>query len=76
MENKTVLVTGGTDGIRRETAMQLARLGARVLVHGRDKEKGAQVIDDINRDTRNEKVSLFLADLSSLADVKRMAEDI
>jgi len=76
MENKTVLVTGGTDGIGRETALQLARMGARVLVHGRDKEKGTQVLHDIKRDTRNEKVSLYIADFSSLADVKRMAEDI
>ena len=76
MENKTVLVTGGTDGIGRETALQLARMGARVLVHGRDKEKGTQVLNDINRDTCKEKVSLYLADFSSLADVKRMAEDI
>jgi NAD(P)-dependent dehydrogenase (short-subunit alcohol dehydrogenase family) len=76
MENKTVLVTGGTDGIGRETALQLACMGELVLVHGRDKEKGAQVLDDINRDICNEKASLYLADFSSLADVKRMAEDI
>ena len=76
MENKTVLVTGGTDGIGRETALQLARMGARVLVHGRDKEKGIQVVDEINRDTCEENVSLYIADFSSLADVKRMAEDI
>lgn len=55
MENKTVLVTGGTDGIGRETVLQLARKGARVLVHGRDKEKSDQVIADINRETGNEK---------------------
>ncbi len=76
MENKKVLVTGGTDGIGRETALQLARMGARVLVHGRDKEKSTQVIADIYRETGNEKVGLYLADFSSLADVKRMAEDI
>jgi len=76
MEIKTVLVTGGTDGIGRETAVQLARMGACVLVHGRDKEKGTQVLDDIKHVTCNEKVSLYLADFSSLADVKRMAEDI
>jgi len=76
MENKTVLVTGGTDGIGKETALQLARMGARVLVHGRDKEKGVQAMDDINRETCNEKVGLYYADFSSLADVKRMAEDI
>lgn len=76
MENKTVLVTGRTDGIGRETALQLARMGARVLVHGRDKEKGTQVLNDINREPCKEKASLYLADFSSLADVKRMAEDI
>jgi NAD(P)-dependent dehydrogenase (short-subunit alcohol dehydrogenase family) len=76
VENKTILVTGGTDGIGRETAVQLARMGACVLVHGRDKEKCAQVMDHIKRVTCNEKVSLYLADFSSLADVKRMAEDI
>jgi len=76
MESKTVLVTGGTDGIGRETALQLARMGTRVLVHGRDKEKGTQVVDEINRDTCKENVSLYIADFSSLADVKRMAEDI
>jgi len=76
MQNKTVLVTGGTDGIGRETALQLARMGAPVLVHGRDKRKIAQVLDDISHDTCNEKVSFYLADFASLADVKRMAEDI
>jgi len=76
MENKTILVTGGTDGIGKETALQLARMGARVLVHGRDKEKGANVLDGIKRDSCNEKVNLYLADFSSLADIKRMTEDI
>ena len=75
-ENKTVLVTGATDGIGRETALQLARMGARVLVQGRDKIKGAQVVADINRETRNKKTSLYISDFSSLADVKRMAEEI
>ena len=76
MENKTVLVTGGTGGIGRETARQLARMDARVLVHGRDKGKGAHVLDEIRRDTCNEKISLYIADFSSLADIKRMSEDI
>ncbi len=76
MENKTVLVTGGTDGIGRETARQLARMDARVLVHGRDKGKGAHVLDEIRSDTCNEKISLYIADFSSLADIKRMSEDI
>ncbi|MDO9546383.1 MAG: SDR family oxidoreductase [Pelolinea sp.] len=76
MNDQTILVTGGTDGIGKETAIQLARMGACVLVHGRDQKKGTQVIKEINRDTGNEKIALYLADFSSLADIKRMAEDI
>ena len=76
MNDRTILVTGGTDGIGRETALQLARMGARVLVHGRNQKKGNQVINEINHDTCNENISLYVADFSSLADVQRMAEDI
>ena len=47
-----------------------------MLVHGRDKAKGAKVLDEINRDNCNEKLVLYLADFSSLADVKRMADEI
>ena len=76
MNDQTILITGGTDGIGKETAFQLARMGARVLVHGRDQAKGAHVINEINHDTCNEEISLYIADFSSLADIRRMAEDI
>jgi NAD(P)-dependent dehydrogenase (short-subunit alcohol dehydrogenase family) len=75
-ESKTILVTGATDGIGKQTALELARLGARVLVHGRDKDKGARVLDELNRETCNEKLALYIADFSSLADVRRMAADV
>ena len=76
MNNKTILVTGATDGIGRQTALDLARMGARVLVHGRDKDKGAQVLSELNRETCNENLILYLADFSSLADIRRMADEI
>ena len=75
-ESKTILVTGATDGIGKQTALELARMGACVLVHGRDKAKGAKVLDELNRETCNEKLALYIADYSSLEDVRRMAEDI
>jgi len=40
MQNKTVLITGATDGIGKQTALELARAGATVLLHGRDRVKG------------------------------------
>ena len=76
MKDKTILVTGATDGIGRQTALDLARMGARVLIHGRDKEKGIRVMDELNRETCNEKLALYIADFSSLADVRRMADEI
>ena len=76
MNTRTVLVTGATDGIGRQTAIELARQGAKVLIHGRDKARGAKVLDEINRDNCNENLVLYLADFSSFADVKRMADEI
>ncbi len=76
MEKKTILVSGATDGIGKQTAWTLARMGANVLVHGRDKQKGIRVMDEFTRDTCNENLSLYIADFSSLGDVRRMAEEI
>lgn len=76
MESKTILVTGATDGIGRQTASQLARQGARVLIHGRDRQKGIRVLDELNRETCNENLALYIADFASLEDVRRMADEI
>jgi len=76
MDIRTVLVTGATDGIGRQTAIELARQGNRVLIHGKDKVRGAKALDEINRDNCNENLVLYLADFSSFSDVKRMADEI
>jgi NAD(P)-dependent dehydrogenase (short-subunit alcohol dehydrogenase family) len=47
IENKTVLVTGSTDGVGRLVARQLADQGARVLIHGRDRSRGEQLLKEI-----------------------------
>lgn len=76
MNRQTILVTGATDGIGRQTAWTLARMGAKVLIHGRDKQKGIRVMDEFTRDTCNENLSLYIADFSSLGDVRRMADEL
>lgn len=45
LTGRTALVTGGTGGIGRETALALGRLGARVLVHGRDRKRGETLVE-------------------------------
>jgi NAD(P)-dependent dehydrogenase (short-subunit alcohol dehydrogenase family) len=76
MKKRTVLVTGSTDGIGKETALQLARMGAEVLLHGRSQEKGVAVQEEINRRTGNDRMQFFRADLSSQKQVRKMAAEI
>jgi NAD(P)-dependent dehydrogenase (short-subunit alcohol dehydrogenase family) len=75
-EETTALVTGATDGLGRSVATELARRGARVLVHGRSPERGAETVDEIRRATGNERVELHLADFASLAEVRDLAEAV
>lgn len=73
LRGKTILVTGATAGIGRATAEQLAAMGARVLLHGRDPRRLETARDQIRRATGRDDLALYQADFASLADVKRMA---
>lgn len=75
MTGKTVLVTGSTDGVGRYVAARLASAGAKVLIHGRDEERGKALHDEIKREGRGE-AAFYQADLSSLADVRRLADAV
>jgi NAD(P)-dependent dehydrogenase (short-subunit alcohol dehydrogenase family) len=68
------LVTGATSGIGRAVALQLARDGAEVLVHGRDAARGAATVQKIT--AAGGKASFLAADLGDLADVQRLASDV
>ena len=68
MVGRTVLVTGATDGLGRAVAGDLAARGARVLVHGRDAERTRGVAEAIGA------AEAYVADLASLAEVRRLAD--
>src|ERR1700730_11112493 len=72
MDGKTVLVTGSTDGVGRYVAAKLASAGAKVLIHGRNKERAKTLADEIRRQGRGEAV-FYAADLSSLDSVRQLA---
>ena len=76
MKGRTVLVTGSTDGIGKATALGLVRMGAKVLLHGRDPEKGRRVHEEIARTTGSDQLDLFIADLASQRQVRKLAVDV
>jgi NAD(P)-dependent dehydrogenase (short-subunit alcohol dehydrogenase family) len=73
MKDKVCLVTGATAGIGKVTATELARRGATVYLAARDAARGAAAVEEIRRSTGNDRVELLLGDLSSQADVRRLA---
>lgn len=76
MAGKTVLVTGGTGGIGKATAVGLAALGARVGITGRDQARAEQAAAAIARESSNPAVDVFAADMSSQAEVRRLAAQV
>ncbi|MGZ4722070.1 SDR family oxidoreductase [Oryzihumus sp.] len=75
MTGRTILVTGGTHGIGLATAQALASSGAAVALVGRNADKTSQVVEALRRDSGNDRVEGMVADLSSQAEVRRLATD-
>jgi NAD(P)-dependent dehydrogenase (short-subunit alcohol dehydrogenase family) len=76
LSGRCCVVTGATNGIGRATAHALAEMGAAVVVHGRNAAAVDAVCRAIAEATRNARVTGAVADFGSLADVRRMAQDV
>jgi len=74
LDGKTVLVTGSTDGVGRLVARRLGEAGARVLVHGRDRRRGGEVVAAIEE--AGGRAEFLAADLASLAETRKLAETV
>jgi NAD(P)-dependent dehydrogenase (short-subunit alcohol dehydrogenase family) len=66
-----VIVTGSTDGLGREVALRVAATGAHVVVHGRNRERGAEVVREI--EAAGGSARFYAADFASVAQVKELA---
>jgi NAD(P)-dependent dehydrogenase (short-subunit alcohol dehydrogenase family) len=75
LEGKICLVTGSTSGIGKVTARELANQGATVVLVSRTRAKGEATQAEITQATGNPHVELLVADLSLLADVRRLASE-
>ena len=75
MNGKVVLITGGTSGIGKAAAVELAGMGAEVVVTGRNPERGREAVGEIKARSGSDAVSLLIADLSVQAGVRGLAEE-
>lgn len=76
MKEPTFLVTGATDGIGRQAALELAQQGVRVLLHARSRERGEPVLEALRRSSGNPSLALVVGDLASLAAVRELAQQV
>nr|WP_320117874.1 SDR family NAD(P)-dependent oxidoreductase [uncultured Marinifilum sp.] len=73
---KNILITGSTDGIGKLLALQLAGEGHRIFIHGRNEEKVNKVLAEIKKAAKNVEINGFVADLSNLDAVRKMAKQV
>jgi len=75
MKNKTILITGASAGIGLYSAIGLAKLGANIVMVGRDEERTSRAVELVKSQAENQSVSYLLADLSSIQEVRRLARE-
>jgi len=73
---KTVLLTGATDGIGKQSALEIAQLKHHLILHGRNEEKLKDLQSQLKTATNNDKIDHVVADFSSLQEVQDMADTI
>lgn len=76
IDQQTIMITGATDGLGKATALELARMGATLILHGRNAAKGQAVVDEIRSQSGNDKIAYYNADFSSLSSVRELANEL
>jgi NAD(P)-dependent dehydrogenase (short-subunit alcohol dehydrogenase family) len=76
IKDKIILITGSTDGIGKQTALDLAEMGATIIVHGRDGNRTKNVASELKESTGNPSIDFFVADFYSLEEVKKLSGEL
>jgi NAD(P)-dependent dehydrogenase (short-subunit alcohol dehydrogenase family) len=75
-KERIAVVTGATNGIGKETALGLARAGTRLILVGRNAEKGSRVVAELAEKSGNGNIEFLTADLSSQAEIRRLSDEL
>ena len=76
MRERVFVITGASSGIGKATALELARRGATVALVCRNPERAEAAYNEIRATTGNEAIEVLLADLSSQAEIHRLAQEL
>ena len=76
MRGRTCLITGATDGIGKEAAVEMAKNGYNLILIGRSKEKGEKVTKEITEIAESIDIEYFVADLMLMKEVSRVADEV
>ncbi len=75
LAGRTCIVTGANSGIGKATGIQLARMGATLVMVCRNRKKGEHALNDIKTKSGSDSIELVLADLASFNSVRQLAEE-
>jgi len=75
LKDKTILITGANAGIGKAAAIQMAGLGATIVMACRPSERATRALEEIQTTSKSDKVALLLVDLSSQASIHRFAAE-
>ena len=75
MKDKRVLITGATNGIGKSAALELAKMGAEVVIVGRSESKTRRVLDELKQASGSDRLDMLVADLSSIEQIHRVADE-
>ncbi len=76
LSDRTIMITGATDGLGKLVARRLAQRNAQLILHGRNPSKGEKIVEEIVRATGNVRIKYYNADLSSLDEVRNLGTEV